>query len=642
MIWRKISPIFIIGILLLTACSNGLEQPTATQTPVPLTPTQTPTQEPQKTLTVCLGSEPTTLYPYGSSSRTTWAVLEAIYDGPFDVMQNTVNPVILEKTPSLTDGDATIETVDVTEGMQVVDATGDVSILKKGVTVYSPDCDGGNRCPIEWDGVSPLKMSQLTVTFKLLPGLTWSDGSPLTAADSVYSFNLSNDPDTTVTRGNLLRTARYEAEDELTVSWQGVPGFIPARFTTFFWLPLPQHAWSGLSAAELGEADISNRNPLGWGAYIISEWVAGDHITLKKNPLYFRAGEGLPAFDTLVYRFLGQPADNNIEALLSGECDLVDDTTLLDEQLELILELEQAGKLKAQVSLGPELELLSFGILPASYDDGYNPAQGDRPDFFTDVRVRQAFTQCMNRPAIQEAVLYSLGQVPATYLPPENPLAAPDVQPISYDPIAGALLLDEAGWKDLDGDPISPRKASGIPGIADGTPLIVNYATSNAPVRVTMAQILAESLSQCGIQVNVQYYEPADLYAPGPDGIAFGRKFDLLQWGYLPSCASYMSQYIPTAENNWIVVNIAGYSNPEYDLACQLALQTGTTELEEQQVAYAEVQRLLNQDVPFVPLYFRPHIAVSRTDLCGFKMESGTRSSLWSIEGYTISPECRN
>ncbi len=642
MIWRKISPIFIIGILTLTACGNNLEQSTPTQTPIPLTPTITPTPESQKTLTVCLGSEPTTLYPYGSSARTTWAVLEAIYDGPFDVIQNTVHPVILEKTPSLTDGDATIETIDVTEGMQVVDAAGEVTILKKGVTVFSPECDGDTHCSVEWDGVSPLKMSQLTVDFKLLPGLTWSDGSPLTAADSVYSYNLSNDPDTPVTRGNLLRTARYEAIDELSVRWQGVPGFIPTRFTTFFWLPLPQHAWSGLSAAELGQADISNRNPLGWGAYMLSEWVAGDHITLKKNPLYFRAGEGLPAFDTLVYRFLGQPADNNIEALLSGECDLVDDTTLLDEQLELILELEQAGKLKAHVSLGPELELLSFGILPASFDDGYNPDQGDRPDFFTDVRVRQAFTQCMNRPTIQEAVLFNLGQVPATYLPPDNPLAAQDVQPVGYDPTAGALLLDEAGWKDLDGDPTSPRTAAGIPGIADGTPLSVNYATSNAPVRVTMAQILAESLSQCGIQVNVQYYEPADLYAPGPDGIAFGRKFDLLQWGYLPSCASFMSQYIPAAENNWIGVNIAGYESGEYNQACQLALQTGTSELEEQQAANAEVQRLLSQDVPFVPLYFHPHIAVSRTDLCGFKMESGTRSSLWGIEGYTISPDCKD
>ena len=45
---------------------------------------------------------------------------------------------------------------------------------------------------------------------------------------------------------------------------------------------------------------------MGWGPYTVKEWVKGDHIELEKNPLYFRAGEGLPAFDKLIYRFLGQ------------------------------------------------------------------------------------------------------------------------------------------------------------------------------------------------------------------------------------------------------------------------------------------------------------------------------------------------
>ena len=405
-------------------------------------------------------------------------------------------------------------------------------------------------------------------------------------------------------------------------------------------MPLPEHAWGGLAAAELLEAEISSRSPLGWGAYVVSEWVQGDHITLKKNPLYFRAAEGLPAFETLVFRFLGQPADNNIEALLSGECDLVDDTTLLDEQLELILELEQAGKLNAHVSLGPELELFSFGIKPSSYDDGYYLMQDDRPDIFGDVRVRQAFMQCMDRQAIQEAVLFSLAEVPVSYLPPGNPLLDPSLQAAAFDPAAGALLLDEAGWMDLDGDPATPRTALGITGIEDGTPLSISYATSQAPVRETMAQILAKSLNQCGIQVDVKYYQPADLYAAGPDGVGFGRNFDMLQWGYQPVCSTFASWQIPTAENKWIGMNIAGYSSEAYNQACQQVVQAGTASLEAQQAANAEVQRLLAQDVPFVPLFFHPHIAVSRTDLCGFEMKSSTRSSLWGIETYRIGPAC--
>lgn len=640
MTWRKLALILLAGMLVLTACSSPGAQPAATTTASPVIPSPTPTPEPQKVLTVCLGTEPTTLYPYGSSSRTTWSVLEAVYDGPFDASQDGINPVILEKLPSLEDGDALVEVVDVTEGMQVVDANGDVAILKKGVEVFDPACADGTGCETVWDGITPLKMLQMTVKFTLLPGLTWSDGTPLTVADSVYSFNLSNDPQTPVTRGNLLRTQSYEADDDLSVTWKGVPGFLPNRYSTFFWMPLPEHAWGGLSAAELLEADVSHRSPLGWGAYTVSEWVQGDHITLKKNPLYFRAGEGLPAFETLVFRFLGQPADNNIEALLSGECDLVDDTTLLDEQLELILELEQAGKLNAYISLGPELELLSFGIKPAAYDDGYYQMQGDRPDFFGDARVRQAFLQCMDRQAVQEAVLFSLADVPVSYLPPGNPLLDPALQAPAFDPTAGALLLDEAGWKDLDGDPATPRTAQGITGIDDGTPLSISYATSQAPVRETMAQILVQSLNQCGIQVDVKYYQPADLYAAGPEGVGFGRNFDLLQWGYQPVCSTFASWQIPSAENNWIGMNIAGYSSEAYDWACQQAIQAGTADLATQQAASAEVQRLLLQDVPFVPLFFHPHIAVSRTDLCGFEMKSSTRSSLWGIEEYRIGAAC--
>jgi peptide/nickel transport system substrate-binding protein len=638
--WRKISPVFIIGTLILAACSGISATPTPTLAPqYTPTPSYTPTPEPQKTLTVCLGSEPTSLYPYGSSSRTTWSVLEAVYDGPFDVLDSGVQPVILEKTPSLADGDALLETVDVTEGMQIVDASGEVAVLKKGVQVFPAGCSD-TTCAVIWDGTSPLQMSQMSVTFKLLPGITWSDGELVTAQDSVYSYNLSNDPDTPVTRGNLLRTASYEALDELTVQWKGVPGFVPARYSTYFWMPLPEHTWSGFKAADLLEADISAKSPIGWGPYVISEWVKGDHITLTKNLNYFRASEGLPKFDTLVYRFLGQPADNNIEALLSGECDLVDDTTLLDEQLELILELQQAGKLKAYTSLGPELDLISFGIKPASYDDGYYPAQGDRPDFFSDVRTRNAFVQCMDRGSIQQAVLFGLSDIPISFLPPGSTLLANDLQATAFDPIAGALLLDEVGWKDLDGDPATPRTAVGVAGVADGTLLSIKYATSTAPVRQTMAKILADSMTQCGIQVEVQYYEPADLYAAGPDGVAFGRNFDLLEWGYVPNCSTFASWQIPTAANNWIGVNIAGYSNTTYDQTCQAASQVGSADIATQQTLYAGLQQTLAQDVPFVPLFFHPHIAVSRTDLCRFKMDSSARSSLWGIENYSIAQDC--
>ena len=254
----------------------------------------------------------------------------------------------------------------------------------------------------------------------------------------------------------------------------------------------------------------------------------------------------------------------------------MDSTTLLEEQLEPILELQQAGELKAYIGQGPEWEHLDFGIKPASFDDGYN-AYVDRPDYFSDVRMRQALTFCIDRQGIIGDLLYGQSSVPTSYLAPTHPLY-PNFETISFDTNRGASLLDEIGWKNLDGNPATPRVAQEVANIPDGTELIINYATSQAPLRVEVAKRIASSLEQCGIRLNVQYYDIGTLYAPGPDGLLFGRNFDLAQYaweaGEKPPCFLYETEQIPTEENGWLAVNVTGYSNPQYDGACQVARQT--------------------------------------------------------------------
>jgi peptide/nickel transport system substrate-binding protein len=631
-------------VFLLTACSTPvvteIPQSTATAANVP---TVTPTPLPKRTLVVCLGQEPTTLYPYGSASRNMWSVLEAVYDGPFDVRQYTVQSVILEKVPSLLDGDAAIQSVAVKAGDEVVNVTGALEYLTSGSRVlpsgcYSPDC------AVSWDGSSPLQMDQMSVTFKLKAGIVWSDGEPLTADDSVYSFQISSDPATPVSHYTNDRTASYEALDDLTVRWVGKPGYLPHRYQTYFWLPLPRHAWQHLSAADLLTAPESSQKPLGWGPYMIEEWVIRDHITLRKNPSYFRAGEGLPKFDTLVFRFLGEPADNNIAALLAGECDIVDQTAMLDQQLEPILEMNRDKKLKAYIGQGPEWEQITFGIRPASYDDGYSAWAGDRPDFFSDLRVRQAFVYCMNRQRVIERVTFKASSIPVGLTPPSHPYFLADFAPLPYDPEAGMRLLDEAGWRDTDGDPATPRQAVGIPGVPDGTPLEVNYATTLADARIQTAEFLVESLKSCGIQVHLKRMETGELYAPGTSGgILFGRKFDLAQFGWesgeqIP-CLQYTSSQIPTTENYWTGMNIGGYSNPAFDAACQAALSARpeAADYKEKQMA---VQRLFAEELPAVPLYYRLKLAISRKDLCGLEMDVTARSLLWNLENIDYGEKC--
>ena len=639
--------VIVLILAVLSACNTVAPAPTASSTPdiptpVPATPTATPV--PPRQLTICLGQEPASLYLNASSTRATWSVLEAIYDGPIDTRNYQSQAVILQALPDASNGGVSVDSVTVQRGQPVVDADGNVAYLDTGVKVKTSGCTDAS-CAVPWDGKTPLQMDQVSLTFHFLPGLLWSDGQPLTAADSVYAFQVASDAATPGSKLKVDQTAAYRAVDDQTVTWTGVPGFAPANYADFLWLPLPQHAWGSYSAAELLTADEVNRTPLGWGPYIIKDWIAGDRIELIKNPNYFRASEGLPAFDLLTYRFLGEPADNNLAALAAGQCDLLDQTIDWDGQLSTLTDLQNKGTAKIYSAMGPEWEHVDFGIRLAAYDSGYSPYGSYRSDFFSDVRVRQAFAYCMDRQGVVDKLLYGLSQVPAGYFPPDHPLYDASLQPLPYDPGEGSRLLQEAGWVDSDNDPSTPRVAFNVATVLSGTPLSVNFITADSRLHEMTADLLTQSMAACGIQVNVQYLDAGQMYAAGPDGPLFGRNFDLAEFswqsGSQSPCFLYTSGQIPSASNDWLGVNVTGFSDPAYDAACAAALQPDPHQVEAYQQANAAVQQLFAQDLPVVPLYFPIKLAVTRPDLCGFSLDASSPSELWNIESFDVGEGCQ-
>lgn len=605
-------------------------------------PTAAPTAVPPKTLVVCLGQEPTSLYMYGASSKGMWAVLEALYDGPIDTLKFSAQPVILQKLPSVANKDAVYTPVDVTAGADVVDASGNLVDLAAGTRVFPSGCSSP-ECVKTWDGKSPLKMDQLSLTYRLLPGLKWSDGAELTAADSVYSFNVAMDNATPVSKRIVDRTAAYQAKDAQTITWTGVPGYAPQRFDGLFWIPLPKHALSQYKPIDLLTAEAAALKPLGWGPYKMEEWKKGAFIRLSKNPNYFRAAEGLPKFDTLVFRFLGEQGDNNLQALLSGECDVLDESVLLFDQLQTLLEQESGKKLRVYIGQGPEWEQLSFGIKPASYDDGYNPAT-DRADFFSDLKMRQAVAYCIDRPALNRALLNSRSGVPASYVPPSHPLFNAELSALPYDVAKGNQLLSELGWKDADGNPATLRVADSVARVTKGTPLTLTYLTSEAALRKKTAEMIAKNLADCGIQLKVQALNPGALYAAGLDGALFGRAFDLAQFsweaGAQPPCNLYETSAIPNAKNSWLGGNITGYSSAAFDAACQQALAARPEPAADYVMSNQQAQKLFNQELPVLPLYYRLKLAASRANLCGFEMDVTARSVLWNLEQFSLASIC--
>lgn len=632
----------IVFFILLGMASACAPQPVVTpfvpETPTP-TPPVTPTPE-IRSLTVCLGEEPNTLYPLGNLNSAARSVLSAIYDGPIDVVSYGYEPIILEKIPSLEDGDAQVAPVSVSAGAEVVDSSGNVVLLSTGTVVRPSGCRSDD-CAITYDGSSTIQMDQLIVNFALLEGLMWSDGAPLISSDSIYAFELASDDATPGSKFLIDRTATYEAADEQSIQWWGKPGFIDPDYYTNFWMPLPAHAWGEFTPEDLLRADISAKFPLGWGAYIIDEWEPGQYIHLTKNLNYFRSSSGLPRFDELTF-LIFPDADAAVSALVEGTCDVLDPSTRLDGQVGLLQQMQSANQARLLTAPTMTLEWLGIGITPASYDDEFD-IEEDRPDFFGDKRTRQAIALCLDRQRVVDTVLFGLSQVPDTYLPPDHPLHNANVQSYDFDPAAGRDILDDVGWRDHDNDPTTPRQAVSVTNVPPGTPLVLTYHTSSATQRHQVVEIFTQSLAECGIGLNVIYQSAADFYAQGPEGPLFGRQFDLAEYAmgvnsFEPQCSWFVSSQIPTEENRWVGTNISGYSNAVFDAACQKALQSLSTDPE--YAFHQEAQAIFAAEVPSIPLYQRLKVAATRPDFCGFTLDPSSSFALAGIEGFNYGEAC--
>ena len=614
---------------------------TVSPSPSPVVPTTFPTGQPtlapSKEITICQAEEPNTLFIYGGPSRAARNVLEAIYDGPIDTPTYQYQPTIMEKLPSLSDGDAALRIVQVKEGERVIDVNNEWAVpLGSGVIILDAD---GQEVVFE-SGV--VTMTQLVVTFTLRAGVTWEDGHPLTADDSVYSFELAGALGNLPPHAMLLldHTQSYKAVDGRTVVWTSVPGYrdtfyfygSPSQNTYVqnFYHPLPEHSLGTLSADQMLDSEIVRHRPIGWGPFAMQEWVVGDHITLVRNTHYFRASEGLPYLDRVTFRFVPD-LQQALDLLAAGECDVIAQDVIEGGDITLLLDAAEAGTVQLLSSSSSEWEHLDFGITPASWVR--------RPDYFGDVRVRQAIAQCVDRERIaREASPYGEAVLAHSYVPAEHPFYTEGIRHWSYDPAAGQALLEEVGWQDGDGDGV--REARDVAGIAWGTPFSVTLVTtSDDPARRWTAQVLTENLADCGIVLGVQYFSSTEaLVFEGYDSPVLGRQFDLAlySWnsGLYASCELYLSSQIPAPENQWTTLNSPGYISADYDMACQTALGA-LTGASARLYYHGEAQRVFAEDLPALPLYFVPRLVAVRPGVSGV-VPNPSEYLTWSIETFDL------
>ncbi|MDK2979878.1 MAG: peptide/nickel transport system substrate-binding protein [Chloroflexota bacterium] len=602
---------------------------------LPAAPAPAPAQESAsgRSLTICLGYEPESLYLYSAQSQAAREVLQAIYDGPFDERDGEVIPVILTDTP-----DFSYAQVNVSTGQSVVDSRGQAVRLQAGTRVFPSGCRSAD-CAIEWDGSSPLQLDQPSLRFTLLPDLKWSDGEALTAADSVYSYSLASDPATPGDKIFVEQTINYVALDERTVAWSGLPGLVSDRPQDYFWSPLPRHAWGELSATDLLTADAANRSPLGWGPYVMDEWQSGAYIRLKKNPDYFRADEGLPRFDTLTFKITDTHGDTNLanlkfdrepfaqfkydlgaygEEVEHNGCDLVSTTVDMRDQLEVLnILLNYFSDAGVQVTHGSESEA-AWLLFNRRTEADVSAA------LFDDLDMRQAAAACLERGELVDTVFHNLAQVPgAIALQSTVPAGAANPQ-LAPDPAKGQALLEAAGW--LAGEPRVDE---------DGRPLSVNFLTLNDTLNLAAAQSVKASLTECGFQVNIIAVAPQVFWDRQNKESIFAGNFDLAQVNWPLPLANPCPLFSGKAGEG-ASLNFAAYDNAELDALC--AQWEATPLSGEKEALVAQMESLLNEDLALVPLYVYSNLRVARVDFC--PVQADDLNDLAGIESFDFGGAC--
>ncbi len=600
-------------------------------------PTEAPEIAPSsKDLVVCLSEEPASLFIYADNSLAAQAVRHALFTNYITTRAYAIQADGLQKIPNLADGDALLQQIQVSAGQVVLDASGEVAVLEGGVSVVTADGETA-----VFDG-APLVMEQLIVDFTMAPTI-WSDGTPVSATDSVFAFQVGADPGVPTDKGIYARTASYSATGDRQTRWIGIPGFKDPNYFRNFWKPLPEHLLARYAPADLPDAIESARNPIGDGPFRLADWIPGERILLERNENYYR--EGLPHLDSVTFRFI--PDTNQLlSQLLAGQCDIVTQDGLDISHAPFLLEAEANNLLKAYFQTGTVYEHIDFGINPYP-----NADELKRPDWFEDARVRQAMVMCTDRQRIVDEFLYGRSTVIHSYIPDFHPLyPAGQLQEWPYNTTAANALLDEVGFFDTNGDGIREYYAAGTPNNSnsnpaswDGSPFKITLTTNSDETRQQFVQIFRDNMRQCGIDVEIIYLPTSEWFADGPSGPLFGRRFDLghFPWktnveqsGFSPLCYLYQTSQItgPAAEGfgGWSAFNVTGWSNAAYDALCTQALDSlpGTEAYEE---AHRGAQLIFTQEMPIIPLFLRLKVAAARPGLVNFDIDSTQPSELYNL-----------
>lgn len=318
----------------------------------------------KSTLVLGLSQEPASLFSLVEDAYVE-AIAAALIEGRWE---NSLNydyqpNMYLKELPTIENGGATLAVVDVAEGTVVHDAAGDVGPLAAGMTVKDAD---GNEVEFT-SGTVP--MQQLTVTFNLVDGITWSDGTPLTAADIDLAGRINCDPEAGSTSLYDCDRTAGGSNTDTSMTWIAVPGYTPPIYYSLAddfpaWYPAHQVLSDGRVLADVPGSEWATlpevaESPIGTGPYVITEWVKGQSMTFEANPYFYL---GAPATPNVVIKFI--PDTNQAVAqLLTGQVDVLFSETLgAGAEVQTVRDAADAGDVRIYLLPSSTWEHIDFSL----------------------------------------------------------------------------------------------------------------------------------------------------------------------------------------------------------------------------------------------------------------------------------------
>lgn len=435
---------------------------------------------------------------------------------------------------------------------------------------------------------------------KLKDGVTWHDGTPFTAEDVKFSLELTMDPDFRSFRSTgykFMRNITVVSDTELT--WEMSEPFAPMAAILASTYIIPKHAFDGVE--DKNTAPFSNA-PIGTGPFKFKERMAGDHIELEANADYHMDG---PYLKTLIIKYV---PDLNVmyTQFKSGDIDVIGLQYISPDHLA------EAEKLPNKiVTVAGTATFESIGL------------NMTRPQF-QELAVRQALYAALDKTSIIDALYYGVPTPTETYMPQQSYYYEPDLPKHEFSLETARKLLDDAGW------------VPGADGVRekDGVRLsFTNSTTAGNHLREQAQQFIQQTFKEVGVEMIIKNLPPAVMWGDywmnsGFDSVVVG--LNALS-GADPDTSDYfMSTMSPVLGGSG--QNTFAYQNPKVD---ELLIKGAASFVpEERREIYQELQRVIRDDLPFLPVFQYAVIKGRKDDVDGPAPNVNNRIETWNVRDW--------